>query len=434
MAVKPGYKLTEVGVIPQEWETCQLSDISRKITDGDHVTPKRVRHGYYLLSARNILNGTIDVSDVDYIGTDEYLRMKQRCGPEAGDILISCSGTVGRVTVVPFGFECVLVRSAALAKLDRARADSFYIQYWLQSHQGQGQISNSVNQGAQPNLFLNHIERLRCPNPPLPEQRAVAEALSDVDGLLRGLDRLITKKRDLKQAAMQQLLTGQTRLPGFHGEWKSWAISQIAPNIIDYRGRTPLKLGMEWGGGDIPALSARNVKMGYIDFREETYYGSDALYKRWMTNCDARCGDVVITTEAPLGNVALIPDDRKYILSQRTVLLQVEPLITISQFLKQAMMAKQFQNLLSENSSGSTATGIQRKRFEKLELMLPEVPEQIAIGYVLSDMDAELAALEQWREKTRDLKQAMMQELLTGKTRLLAPGGSQCLNNPDPNA
>ena len=157
MEVKPGYKQTEVGVIPEEWEARDLSEISRKITDGDHVTPRRTPQGYYLLSARNVLNGRIDVSDVDYVGTDEYQRMKQRCGPEAGDILISCSGTIGRVAVVPTGFECVLVRSAALAKIDRALADGAFIQYWLQGSRAQAQISRSVNQGAQPNLFLNHI-------------------------------------------------------------------------------------------------------------------------------------------------------------------------------------------------------------------------------------------------------------------------------------
>ena len=117
MDVKSGYKQTEVGVIPEEWEVRNLKDVSLKITDGDHVTPKRETNGYYLLSARNVLNGRIDVSDVDYVGPSEYQRMKQRCGPEAGDILISCAGTIGRVAVVPPGFECVLVRSLPWPKL-----------------------------------------------------------------------------------------------------------------------------------------------------------------------------------------------------------------------------------------------------------------------------------------------------------------------------
>ena len=159
--------------------------------------------------------------------------------------------------------------------------------------------------------------------------------------------------------------------------------------------------------------------MGYIDFEEETYFGSEALYKRWMSSGDAKRGDVVITTEAPLGNVALIPDDRRYILSQRTILLQINPERGVCEYLLQLMLSKPFQNLLSENSTGSTATGIQRRRFEKLEVFLPSVPEQTAIAEVLSDMDAELAALEQRLDKTRDLKQGMMQELLTGRTRLV---------------
>ena len=218
--LREGYKLTEVGVIPEDWNTRNLSNISLKITDGDHITPNRTSQGYYLLSARNILNGRIDVSDVDYVGTQEYQRMKQRCYPEAGDILISCSGTIGRIAVVPVGFECVLVRSAALAKINHELADGIFIQYWLQAGQAQAQISISVNQGAQPNLFLNHIERLKCALPPFPEQRSIATALSDMDELLGGLDRLIAKKRDLKQAAMQELLTGKTRLPGFYNEWE----------------------------------------------------------------------------------------------------------------------------------------------------------------------------------------------------------------------
>ncbi len=209
---KSGYKQTEVGEIPEDWDACHLADVSRKITDGDHATPQRTSHGYYLLSARNVLNGRIDVSDVDYVGAAEYQRMKQRCGPESGDILISCSGTIGRIAIVPPDFECVLVRSAALAKIDHELADSVFLQFWLQSSKAQGQIAGSVNQGAQPNLFLNHIEKLACPLPPLPEQTAIATVLSDMDLELAALEQRRDKTRALKQGMMQELLTGRTRL------------------------------------------------------------------------------------------------------------------------------------------------------------------------------------------------------------------------------
>ena len=101
MELRPGYKLTEVGVIPEEWEVFPLVDRATQITDGEHLTPRRSASGYYLLSARNVHNGRLDLSDVDYVGEVEYRRIKQRCNPEVGDVLISCSGTVGRVATVP---------------------------------------------------------------------------------------------------------------------------------------------------------------------------------------------------------------------------------------------------------------------------------------------------------------------------------------------
>ena len=99
--------------------------------------------------------------------------------------------------------------------------------------------------------------------------------------------------------------------------WDVVSIIQASSQIMDYRGRTPKKLGMEWGGGDIPALSAGNIKSGYIDFGAECYFGSECLYRRWMTKGDVQKDDIVFTTEAPLGNVALVPDDNKYILTHQ---------------------------------------------------------------------------------------------------------------------
>ena len=107
--------------------------------------------------------------------------------------------------------------------------------------------------------------------------------------------------------------------------WGDITILDGCAKIMDYRGRTPKKLGMDWGDGGIPAISARNVRMGRIDFSEEFHVASDALYRRWMTQGDMEQGDTLITTEAPLGNVAVVPDGRRYILSQRTVLLRPKP-------------------------------------------------------------------------------------------------------------
>ena len=210
----------------------------------------------------------------------------------------------------------------------------------------------------------------------------------------------------------------QTEVGVIPEDWEVATILEVTDQIMDFRGRTPRKLGMGWGGGDIPALSAGNVKQGYIDFNAECYLGSESLYRRWMTKGDAQKDDIVFTTEAPLGNVALVPDTNKYILSQRTVLLRCHAEIALSKFLFQYLSSDSFQRLLEDYSSGSTAKGIQRKKLEQLEVPLPPLEEQRAIATALSDVDALLEALDRLIAKKRDIKQATMQQLLTAQTRL----------------
>lgn len=206
--------------------------------------------------------------------------------------------------------------------------------------------------------------------------------------------------------------------PRFEGAWERKQITEITRNVIDYRGRTPKKLGMEWGGGDIPALSARNVKMGHIDFSEETHFASEKLYQRWMQTGETCPGDLVVTLEAPLGNIALIPDGQKYILSQRVICLQIRDEWCYSKFVFHVLAGEYFQSLLLSNASGSTAQGIQRSRLERLHIPRPLLPEQRAIAAALSDVDDLLQSLERLITKKREIKQGAMQQLLTGTTRL----------------
>lgn len=120
-------------VFPKDWNIKTLAELPSRITDGEHLTPDRTSSGHYLLSARNVLNGRIDVQDVDYVGDEEFYRIRARCNPEPGDVLLSCSGTIGRVALVPPKMNCVLVRSAALIKPCLSNSNGSYLQYWLQS-------------------------------------------------------------------------------------------------------------------------------------------------------------------------------------------------------------------------------------------------------------------------------------------------------------
>ena len=196
--------------------------------------------------------------------------------------------------------------------------------------------------------------------------------------------------------------------------WESKPLLELLSLIIDFRGRTPKKIGMSWGDGDIPALSANNVEMGRINLSKETYYGSEKLYQKWMTGGATRKGDVVLTTEAPLGNVAQIPDQRPYLLSQRTVLLRAKEEELENNYLYHYLMSEVFQNLMLQQSSGTTATGIQRAKLEKLPIKFPRSKtEQTKIAEVLSTVDQAIEQTEALIAKQQRIKTGLMQDLLT---------------------
>jgi len=210
----------------------------------------------------------------------------------------------------------------------------------------------------------------------------------------------------------------QTKVGTIPEDWEVTPLIQAVGRYIDYRGRTPKKLGLSWGGGNILALSANNVQMGKIDPNKEANLGSEELYKKWMVQGECDKGDILLTTEAPLGNIAQIPDSRKYILSQRVLLIKPKEWL-LRDFLAHYMRGAYFQNELFLNSTGSTAKGIQRRKLEDIEIYLPPTKaEQETIARVLSNADALIESLEQLIVKKRRLNQGAMQELLTGRKRL----------------
>ncbi len=208
-----------------------------------------------------------------------------------------------------------------------------------------------------------------------------------------------------------------TELGEIPAEWAVVAVGDVVQKLMDFRGRTPKKLGLEWGNGSIPALSANNVRMGYIDFERECYLASDELYRAWMVHGDTQRHDLVFTMEAPLGNVAILHDERKYILSQRVILMRPNQRISYRYFF-QYLRSSKFSEILEVNSTGTTAKGIQQKRLVKLPVVLPAMAEQEKIADVLGTADSKLNALKEKQSKFQELKRGLMQKLLTGEWRV----------------
>lgn len=441
LSLQDGYKKTEAGIIPVDWQVKSLAEISI-IERGKFSARPRNDPKYFGGIIPFIQTGDISRSNGRNVTFSQTLNEKglivSRLFPK-NSLYFTIAANIGDVALVDFESACP---DSLVVFKEKQNIDKTWLYHALSDKKSEFEVIATSN--AQLNINLEKLNPYLLSIPPKEEQTAIANALSDVDALIQELEKLIAKKQAIKTATMQQLLTGRTRLPQFahhpdgrkkgytpseHGEipedWEVVSFSKLTRNIIDYRGRTPKKLGLDWGGGDIVALSAGNVKKGFIDFDEDCYFGSDELYKKWMKNGDVEQNDIVFTMEAPLGNVALIPDSRRYILSQRTILLQLHREHYDSIFVYQLMMSDQFQSLLGDSATGSTAQGIKRSRFEQLLLCLPsEIKEQTAIAKALSDMDQEIQALEKRLYKVRQIKQGMMQELLTGKTRLVKPAGA----------
>ncbi len=388
MEVKPGYRQTEVGVIPKEWEVKRLGDVLT-ICHGKSQRDVAVADGPYPILATGGQIGTAS-----------------RALYDKPSVLIGRKGTIDQPQYMetPFWTVDTLFYSAMKNGSD---AKFFFYRFcmisWLQFNEASGV----------PSLNARTIEQIEIPCPEPKEQRAIAAALSDVDALLGGLDRLIAKTRDLKPAAMQQLLTGQTRLPGFSAAWEVKRLGQVADVL---KGRA-LSKSLITQSGAHPCILYGELF---------TTYGRVISNVVSRTNSSEGCrsvaGDVLLpgsttTTGADLATAsALLIEDVALggdIIIVRNKGKSYDPVFLAS------FLTHTAKHAIAELTQGITIHHLYGKDLKTLSLQLPSLPEQTAIAAVLSDMDTELAALEARRDKTRDLKQAMMQELLTGKTRLL---------------
>ena len=298
--------------------------------------------------------------------------------------------------------------------VNRQIANPLFFFYVFTSEDQQELIRGGTIQTGVPHINLGILRDIPVQVPPPPEQRAIATALSDVDALLGGLDRLIAKKRDLKQAAMQQLLTGQTRLPGFQGEWEVKRLGDVG---VFSKGSGIKKDEVVADGlpciryGEIYTHHNDHVRAFNSFISPETAKKSQRLEK----------GDLLFAgsgeTAEEIGKCVAFLWELEAYAGGDTIIFR--PSGQSSEYLGYLMNHSSVAAQKARMGQGDAVVHISARNLARLELHLPHLPEQTAIAAVLSDMDAELVALEQRRAKTRALKQAMMQELLTGRTRLV---------------
>ena len=411
MEVKPGYKQTEVGVIPKEWDVRTLPEVSWFQEGPGLRNWQFTSTGMKVINVTNLEDGVLNLERTDrHISVSEFNQMYQHFAVDAADIVMASSGNSYSKTAVVRQQDLPLVMNTSVIRFKPSKAcDYGFLWALLNSPLFKSQIDLMITGGAQPNFGPHHLKRLNVPVPPLPEQRAIAAALSDMDALLDALDRLIAKKRDLKQAAMQQLLTGQTRLPGFHGDWEVKRLGDVIEKLVG--GGTPSRGNQAFWGKEIPWVTVKDFATFHPRQTQES------ITRVGLNNSASHlisAGTLITSTRMALGKAVVYEVD--VAINQDLKALFLKPSASI-QFLY--YWFEHNAQMIDDLGSGSTVKGISIAELRGIPFPHLALPEQTAIAAVLTDMDAELAALEQRLAKTRALKQGMMQELLTGRTRLV---------------
>lgn len=250
------------------------------------------------------------------------------------------------------------------------------------------------------------------------EQTVIGNYFQKLDVLINKHQQKHDKLNSIKKSMLKKMFPKQgesipdIRFKGFSGEWDEISLLDSIERIIDFRGRTPKKLGLDWSTSGYRALSALNVKQGYIDFSIDPHFGDQELYDKWMNGSELHQGQVLFTTEAPMGNVAQVPNTDKYILSQRTIAFVVKSEIISEDFLAVLLRSYNVFRELSALSSGGTAKGVSQKVLANLNVSIPtDLVEQTAIGNYFKKLDALINQHQQQITKLNNVKQASLSKM-----------------------
>ena len=399
--IPQGYKQTEIGMIPQEWSCAKIEDIATILMCKRIFADQTTENGeipFYKI-------GTFGKEADAYISFALYNEYKNKFSfPKQGDVLISAAGTLGR-TVIYDGKDAYFQDSNIVwLDIDKNVLCNEYLNHYYRVIKWASSEGSTIAR-----LYNGIIYATNIALPPLEEQKHIAETLSDVDSLIFSLEKLIAKKKAVKQGAMQELLTGKKRLPGFTGEWKSILLEDVC---VFYNGGTPSKKRSDWWNGCIPWISSSDLCENSItSVSINRYITQDALDHSATRLCPKNA--VSIVSRVGVGKVAVTPCELCTSQDFTTIVSSAHNPYFLAYMLVPIMkdMAMQAQ--------GTSIKGVTVEDIAKIKISTPSIKEQNQIVSILSDMDNEIEALEQKLAKTRQIKQGMMQQLLTGKIRLV---------------
>lgn len=434
--MKSGYKMTEVGVIPEDWEVKtlgKLACINGRIGFRGYTVKDLVRkgEGAIAIGGKHISKNFLDISDAEYISWKKYYESPEIM-VRKGDIVLAQRGTLGKSALIKSDIGPATI-NPSLVLINKIKCNNLYLIYNIQSSSVTDYIQQINAQTSIPMISQKQIEGIKIAIAKSDsEQTAIATALSDVDSLISALTKKIEKKKAIKQGLMQQFLTGKKRLPGYEKnresvqtewgaipkDWKTLSIGRCC-SIKARIGWQGLKKTEYQSSGEYVLVTGTDFLNGRIDWKSCVYV-SKKRYEQ-DNNIQIVKHDILITKDGTIGKVAFL-DDVPCIGTLNSGIFVVR---SHSLELDQCYLSKIFESFifdafLESLVAGSTINHLYQKDFVHFNFPVPPtVSEQTAIANILSDCDSEIAALEEKRDKYKEIKQGMMQQLLTGKIRLI---------------
>ena len=420
MELKAGYKQTEVGLIPADWVVKKIQDFG-KWKGG--TTPSMKNASFWVggtipWASSGDIKSSIIVETELHITEDALRQTSATLLPKDSVLLVVRSGILRKYLPVAKNEVPLAINQDLKAVIMNGIIDSEYLLQALLA-KGSRILSTCLKTGTTvESIDYFWLRTYAIPFPPLmEEQRAIAAALSDVDALITALDRLIAKKRDIKKAAVQDLLTGKRRLAGFTGEWKAVNFADVADKNTQWS-ITGGPFGSNLKASDYVSEGVRIIQLQNIG--DGVFHDNYAIYTteqkaEELLSCNIFSGEIILSKMGdPVARACFVPEtDHRYLMASDGIRLVPDKMRFDKRFVHGYINSNYFRKKAIESSTGSTRQRIGLEDLKRLPFAQPPLSEQTAIANIFSDMDAEIAALEKRREKTYALKQGMMQELLT---------------------
>ena len=409
--------------IPDDWNIKKLEpDVGfvrsgKRLPKGYYVTSIPTQHPY--IRVAEMRAGYVDVDGLMYVPDEAYFRI-QKYRIYRDDIYISVAGTLGIVGQIPDYLDGANLTENA-NRITDIKCNIKFLMYWLMSSKIQGLINQTQTLGAQPKLALTRIRNFPIILPPIEEQEQIAEVLCNVDTLITNLRKLIRKKKDIRQGTMQMLVTGKKRLSGFDGNWRVTTLDQLCYIVtkqtgFDYSAEIKPSLVTTPQIGTIPFIQNKDFEAFDINYNTDFFIPYDVAEKYPRILLNEVC--LLISISGRIGNVAIFDNEQTSFAGGAVGIAKLyEP--ELASWCMLYLSSKDGQEQIFSNEKVGAQHNLTVADVRKFEIKTHAKSERDALIQVLKDMNDEIEVLEEKLDKYQKIKQGMMEELLTGKVRLV---------------